>query len=121
MKILLADDSSAMRALLARYLAEIGLTDMDHAANGEEALAMTLRTPYGLILLDCNMPKKSGIDVLTVVRARGNKVPVIMVTTETEKTRVLEAIKAGVNDYLFKPFVKETLIAKVQKILGPRP
>ena len=118
MKALVVDDSIAIRSMLTKYLSEIGITDVEHAGDGEQALAMTLKGSYGLILLDWNMPKKSGIDVLKVVRARGNKVPIILITTNNEKQNVLEAIRAGVNDYVFKPFVKETLLPKIQRLLG---
>lgn len=118
MKILVVDDSVVMRSMIVKYLAEIGLDDVDQAADGEQALALVLKTPYSIILLDQNMPKKSGMDVLKVIRARGNTVPIIMVTTDTEKMHVVEAIRAGVTDYVFKPFVKETLISRVQKALA---
>ncbi len=71
-----------------------------------------------MILLDWNMPKMSGIDALRAIRQSGNKTPVIMVTTEAEKLRVIEAIKTGANDYLIKPFSPDQLAAKVKNLVG---
>jgi two-component system chemotaxis response regulator CheY len=64
------------------------------------------------------MPKMSGIDTLKALRQAGRKTPVIMVTTEAEKSRVIEAIKCGANDYLIKPFTPDQLAAKVKSVLG---
>ncbi len=118
MRILIVEDSAAMRALLSKHVRELGLTDIDEAEDGEAALALTLTRHYDLILLDWVLPKKTGLDVLKLVRARGNTVPVVMVTAESERGRVLEAIRAGVNDYIFKPFSAETVREKLRRLLS---
>ncbi len=107
-----------MRSLLAKHLSELGVDEIEEAGDGDAAVALALRHPYDVILLDWHMPKKTGFDVLKVIRSRSNKVPIVMVTTQCEKALVLEAIKAGVTDYVFKPFTKETVQSKVRKILG---
>jgi len=89
------------------------------AANGREAVdAVSQDGTIGLVLLDWNMPEMSGIDALKTIRAGGNKVPIIMVTTESEKDKVLEAIKSGANDYLAKPFGPKEIQEKLTKFLN---
>jgi two-component system chemotaxis response regulator CheY len=119
MRALVVDDSMTMRAILKDILTEMGI-EVDCAESGAVALEMTHRVSYGVLLLDWNMPKLLGLDVLKEVRARGSDVPVVMVTTQTEKAKVLEAIKAGANDYLTKPFVKETIVTRVGRLLERR-
>lgn len=118
MSALVVDDSPTMRKILVSYLAEVGLREADQAGDGEEAVALAGQKAYRIVLLDWNMPKMPGIDALKAIRAAGNKVPVIMVTTESEKPRMLEAIKAGANNFVLKPFTKEVLIGAVRKTLG---
>ncbi len=115
---LVADDSRVMRRIIIRALNEIGLTEVVEANDGDEALAEFAKQDIGLVLTDWNMPKKSGLEVIQGIRATGSKVPIIMITTESEKARVFSAIEAGVTDYLIKPFDAETLRGKVEKHLG---
>ncbi len=117
MKILVVDDSAVMRKVLIDALAKVGYTDVGQAADGEEAVAAVMSEEYGLVLLDWNMPSMSGLDVLKAIRADGDSIPIIMVTTEAEKTRVIDAIKAGANSYIIKPFKPETISEKVQDVL----
>jgi two-component system chemotaxis response regulator CheY len=76
---------------------------------------MFAEAKYDLVLTDWNMPGKNGLEVIQEIRKSNKDVPIIMVTTEAEKTRVMEAIQAGVSDYLVKPFTAETLRAKLEK------
>ncbi len=115
---LVADDSRVMRRIIIRALNEIGLMEVAEANDGDEALAEFARQEIGLVLTDWNMPKKSGLEVIQGIRATGSTVPIIMITTESEKARVFSAIEAGVTDYLIKPFDAETLRGKVEKHLG---
>lgn len=117
MKALVVDDSMTFRRIVIKSLAEIGITDYVEAGDGEEALAATKAAPFDVILLDWNMPRLTGIDTVRALRGEGNKTPIIMVTTEAEKTRVIEAIRAGVNDYLIKPFTPQQLGEKIRAIL----
>ncbi len=114
MKALVVDDSMTIRRIIIKALGIVGINETVEAANGIEALEAAKDDDIGLVLLDWNMPKMNGMDALKALRAAGNKIPVIMVTTEAEKTRVIEAIKAGANDYLIKPFTPEQLAAKVK-------
>jgi len=118
MRALVVDDSGTMRKIMISYLADLGIAPADEAPDGDDAVAMAAQKPYDVVLLDWNMPKLSGIDALKAIRASGNKVPVVIVTTESEKQRMLEAIKAGANNFVIKPFVKETLQGAVRKTLG---
>jgi len=114
-KILVADDSSTMRKIILRSLLEVGVSEAAEASDGAEAVAMFKAQPYDLVLTDWNMPNKSGLEVIQEIRAMGSQVPIIMITTEAEKSRVIEAIRAGVSDYLVKPFDREMLRQKLVK------
>jgi two-component system chemotaxis response regulator CheY len=86
-------------------------------ANGQEAVDKVREVDYDLVLLDWNMPEKLGIDVLKEIRASGNKVPIIMVTTESEKDNIIKAIRAGANSYIVKPFVPSVVLEKIKKVV----
>jgi two-component system chemotaxis response regulator CheY len=116
MRVLLADDSGTMRTIIKRSLASLGVSGAVEAADGLQAIEL-FKTGGGfeLVLTDWNMPGKTGIEVVREIRALDDKVPIVMVTTEAEKTRVMEAIQAGVSDYLVKPFTTEVLRAKLER------
>jgi len=115
MKVLVADDSSTMRKIILRSLQAVGVTDVTEAADGMEAMALFKPGAFDMVLTDWNMPGMTGLEVLQAIRAQDQKIPVIMVTTEAEKSRVLQAIQAGVSDYLVKPFTADTLREKLEK------
>ncbi|MCH8807010.1 MAG: response regulator [Planctomycetes bacterium] len=118
MRALVVDDSMTIRRIVIKALGIVGISDATEAGDGVEAIAaLEGGTEFDVILLDWNMPKMNGIDTLKAVRRSGNKTPVIMVTTEAEKSRVIEAIKAGANDYLIKPFSPDQLAAKVRTVV----
>ncbi|MBK9119091.1 MAG: response regulator [Phycisphaerales bacterium] len=119
MKALVVDDSMTIRRIVIKALAMVGIAEATEAADGTEAVKAAQTEQFDVILLDWNMPKMSGIDALRALRQAGNKTPVIMVTTEAEKLRVIEAIKSGANDYLIKPFSPDQLAAKVKSTLAP--
>lgn len=121
MKVLIVDDSSTMRRIVKKVLDDFGKYDYLEAANGLEAVNHSADADVKLVLMDWNMPEMAGIDAVKAIRAKGNKTPIVMVTTEAEKRRVIEAIQAGINDYLVKPFTPEQLTAKVQKFTGDPP
>ncbi len=104
-----------MRKIILRSLQAVGVTDIAEAADGAEAVAMFKPGDFDMVLTDWNMPGLTGLEVLQQIRAQDPKVPVIMVTTEAEKSRVLQAIQAGVTDYLVKPFTADTLREKLEK------
>jgi two-component system chemotaxis response regulator CheY len=118
MKALVVDDSLTIRRIVIKALGMVGISEAAEAGDGVEALKAATEQDFDLILLDWNMPKMSGIDMLRALRQAGKKTPVIMVTTEAEKSRVIEAIKAGANDYLIKPFAPDQLAAKVKNLVA---
>jgi two-component system chemotaxis response regulator CheY len=118
MRALVVDDSLTIRRIVIKALGLAGINETAEAGDGTEALNVASQGDFDLVLLDWNMPKMSGIDTLKALRQAGRKTPVIMVTTEAEKSRVIEAIKCGANDYLIKPFTPDQLAAKVKSVLG---
>ncbi|MGL4943029.1 MAG: response regulator [Thermoguttaceae bacterium] len=114
-RVLVADDSSTMRKIILRSLQAVGVTEITEAADGQEAVAIFKPGLFDLVLTDWNMPGMTGLEVLKAIRTQDTNIPVIMVTTEAEKSRVLEAIQAGVSDYLVKPFTADTLREKLEK------
>lgn len=120
MKILLVDDSKTMRNIQKKILESLGEVEFAEAGDGLEALAAIAATAGGfqLVLIDWNMPNMDGITLVGRIRATDKKTPLIMVTTEAEKSRILEALKAGVNNYALKPFTPESLLEKVKVTLA---
>lgn len=114
-RVLVVDDSGVMRKIIIRALNAIEITDVTEAANGAEGLKMFQAESFDLVLSDWNMPQMNGLEMLRAIRATGSTTPLIMVTTEAEQGRVLEAIQSGANNYLVKPFEQETLIEKLEK------
>ncbi len=116
MKLLLVDDSSTMRRIQKTQLGNLGVNDIVEAENGEDALAkLQDNMPVDVVLLDWNMPVMDGMTMLKKVRANAayKDVKVIMCTSESEKEKVIEALKAGANNYIVKPFTPEALKEKL--------
>ena len=107
--VLVADDDKAIRILLVKALQTLGVENAAEAANGDEALTLIQQNEFDLILLDWDMPGKTGLEVLRAIRAKAPQMPVIMVTAENKRERVEEAVKAGITDYVVKPFDQDTL------------
>lgn len=115
---LVIDDSRAMRALLARLLGELGFT-VAEAANGREGLEyLRAHGVPDVALVDWNMPEMSGIEFVEAVRAVRDydAMRLVMVTTETEMTRVVKALSAGLDAYVMKPFTKEAVVEQLERI-----
>ena len=118
-KILIVDDMSTMRKLVTKSCQNIGFTNFAEAADG--ALGWETLTnsdvPIGLIISDWNMPNCTGIDFLKRVRGdtRFKHLPFIMVTAEAEKHQIVEAIQAGVTNYVIKPFTPDGLAEKLEE------
>ncbi len=118
MKILLVDDSRTIRNIQKNVLKQLGHTDIAEAEDGVQALGHFPQDVPDLMLVDWNMPNMDGITLVRKVRETNKTVPIIMCTTEAEKSRVLEAIKAGVNNYVVKPFTVESLGEKINQTMA---
>lgn len=118
MKVLLADDSATTRLLVRSHLASLGITDVTEEADGT-SLAERLRdVTFDLVLFDWTMPGPSGVEVLRSIRAEDPRVPVIVVTTESERSSIVAAVRAGANGYLVKPVARETLATQLARIVS---
>jgi two-component system, chemotaxis family, chemotaxis protein CheY len=120
LRFLVVDDSVTMRRIVSKCLRDIGADDVVEAADGMEALGkLHSAGPFDVILTDWNMPVMNGLNFLKQVQAKEEykDIPVIMVTTEAEKSNVIEAIKAGAKNYVVKPFTAQTLKEKIEGIL----
>ena len=119
MKILLVDDSRTMRNVQKKALEGLGASEFAEAGDGVEGLAVVAKGGgFDLMLVDWNMPNMDGLTFVTKVREADKKTPIIMCTTEAEKQRVIDAIKAGVNNYVVKPFTAEGMMDKVRQTLA---
>jgi len=118
MKIMLVADSKVMRQIQRRTLEKLGFPDIVEAGDGIEALqAMQAESKPEIIILDWNMPRMDGLSTLQKLRQTDKATIVIMCTTEAEKPRVIEAVKAGVNNYIVKPFTPSVLQEKLEETL----
>ena len=120
MKILVVDDFATMRRIIKNILRQIGYTNILEADDGSTALAILKKEKVDLVITDWNMPKMSGLELLKAIRSDESlkDIPVMMVTAEALKENIIEAVKAGVNQYIVKPFTAQTLQEKINKIFG---
>ena len=122
MKVIVADDSRVMRNIIDRAIKPIGLETI-HAGNGQEVLDSleTHGQDIGLILLDWNMPVMNGLEVLESMQGNNlyRHIPVLMVSTESEREKMDKAIKAGAKGYLSKPFTSEALVRLIRSTIQP--
>jgi two-component system chemotaxis response regulator CheY len=120
MKILLVDDSGTMRTIQKRCLNKLGIEDVIEAEDGVRALQAFELGGFDLVLTDWNMPNMDGLKLLQEIRSRNKEIPVVMITTEAERSRVVLAIQHGVSDYLVKPFTQDGLKEKLEKWMTVR-
>ncbi|HUT92436.1 MAG TPA: response regulator [Thermoguttaceae bacterium] len=124
-RVLVVDDSAVIRSVICDGIgatpgmrvvgSAVGVPSAIEASDGNEATTLFEPGKFDLVLTDWNLPGKTGLDVVKEIRGRDASVPIIIITTEAEKSRVVEAVQAGVSGYLVKPFTPETLKAKLEK------
>lgn len=121
MKIIVVDDSSTMRRIIKNTLARIGDMEVLEGENGIDGWnVLNNNADAGMLITDWNMPDMNGLELVTKVRAdsRFANLPIIMITTEGGKAQVITALKAGVNNYIVKPFTPDVLREKLSAVLG---
>ncbi len=118
--VLVVDDYQTMVRILRNLLKQIGFNDVDDASDGQAALEKLRTKKYGLVISDWNMAPMTGYELLQQVRADAelSALPFIMVTAEAKTENVVAAKKAGVNNYIVKPFNAETLRSKISAVFG---
>ena len=117
--VLIVDDYRTMLRIIRNLLKQLEFNNVDEAMDGEQALAKLRAGNFGLVLSDWNMAPMTGLDLLKEVRADGRlkSLPFIMVTAESKTENVLAAKRAGVSNYIMKPFNAETLREKIANVL----
>lgn len=120
MNILIVDDYKTMLRIVRNLLKQLGFDNVDEATDGSAALQKLREKPYQLVISDWNMEPMTGLQLLKEVRAdtKLKETPFIMITAESKTENVIEAKKAGVSNYIVKPFNADTLKAKLSSVLG---
>jgi len=121
-RILIVDDFETIRVLLKRTLTDLGFKFIDEASDGQEALGMLRKSPgvYSVVITDWMMPNMTGFDLLTYCRKTEDlkSIPIVMLTVESEKHHIVQALRAGANGYIVKPFDQATLEYKLTSIFN---
>lgn len=121
MKVLMADDSLTMRKIAVQMLKQAGCDTIVEVSNGREALdKLQAEGDFDLLVTDWNMPQMNGLDLVQAVRGDDKlaKLPILMVTTRSLKKDIVAAMRAGVDNYVTKPFDVPTIKAKIAKVMG---
>ena len=120
MRFLVVDDSSTMRRIIINTLAKLGHKDITEASNGREGIDRLAAATVDVIITDWNMPEMSGIEFIRTIRAQEkySKIPVLMVTTNAAKDDIVEALRAGVTNYVVKPFTPDVMKEKIAGLLA---
>ncbi|MBF0210867.1 MAG: response regulator [Desulfamplus sp.] len=118
-RVLIVDDFATMRRILKNILKQIGFKNLLEADDGTTAMEVLEKNDIELVISDWNMPKMTGLELLKWVRGNKKyaKTPFLMVTAEAQKQNVIEAVQAGVSNYVVKPFTAEAISEKLKKIL----
>jgi two-component system chemotaxis response regulator CheY len=121
-KILVVDDFATMRQIVKKSLGALGFHNITEASAGVDALEKLEKDQFGFIISDWNMPNMMGLDFLKNVRAKDKykAIPFLMVTAEAKRENVIEAARAGVSQYIVKPFTVESLQEKIDAIFTKR-
>ncbi len=122
-KFLIVDDFATMRKVVKKVLTELGYNDVHEAADGKIAFdmlgqAQTAGVPFSCVISDWNMPNMTGLECLKACKAEAHfkNIPFMLVTAESEKEQIIEAVRAGVSEYVIKPFNAATLKEKLTKV-----
>ena len=120
MKIIVVDDFSTMRRIVKNILKQLGYENVEEAEHGAEAYEKLKDGGFDFVITDWNMPVMDGLGLLKKIRSDQNikDLPVLMVTAEAEKEKVVSAIQAGVNNYIVKPFNAQVMKEKMDKIFS---
>lgn len=120
MKVLIVDDQNSVRQMTRITLGELGISLVHEAENGVGAIQTATLQPIDLIISDYNMPEMDGLALLRAVRGHAaiRKLPFILLTGRGDRELVVKAAQAGVNNYLVKPFTRETLRGKIEQVVG---
>jgi two-component system chemotaxis response regulator CheY len=123
MPILVVDDYNTMIRIICNLLKQLGYENIDNASDGATALAKLRGGRYGLVISDWNMEPMSGYDLLKEIRADAKlgETPFIMITAESKTENVIAAKRAGVSNYIVKPFNAQTLQGKIAAVFGGEP
>ncbi len=123
MRVLIVDDFPTMRRILKNVLRQIHVENTLEAQNGKEALDLLRKEEVDMIICDLLMPEMTGLELLRVCKddPQISHIPFIMVTAEAQKKTVMEAIKAGVDNYITKPFTPDRLQDAINKVMGRAP
>lgn len=113
MKTLVIEDSKSMRDIIKAVLKQIGCEHIEEACDGQDALRRLTTFQPDIVLVDWNMPTMNGLDFVKAFRQISLTTPIIMVTTEGDQMRVVEAIKAGIDDFIIKPFAPALLAHRI--------
>ncbi len=118
MKVLIADDDPISRAMISVPLSTAVGVEVFEAANGQEARTLFDKHPIDVVVIDWQMPGMTGLDFTRSIRLTGSRVPILMVSAQSNRQHVMKAIKAGISDYLLKPFDSNLLWSKVNRLMG---
>jgi two-component system, chemotaxis family, chemotaxis protein CheY len=117
-KFLVVDDFATMRRIIRNLLRQLGYTKVEEAEDGSVALRKLKSQPFDMIICDWNMPNMTGIELLREIRSDDalKGIPFLMVTAEAIKENIIAAVKAGVSNYIVKPFTADVLSSKIDGI-----
>ncbi len=120
MKILVVDDFATMRRIIKNILKQLGYANADEADDGVSALVKLRGSKFDFVITDWNMPNMSGLELVKEIRKDEalKGLPILMVTAEALKENIIEAVKAGVSNYVVKPFTPEVMKEKIDKIFA---
>ena len=119
MRFLVVDDSTTMRRIIINTLHKVGYLETLEASNGREGMDQLAATGADVVITDWNMPEMSGIEFIRAIRSNDatKTLPILMVTTNAAQDDIVEAMKAGVNNYVVKPFTPDTIKEKIESAL----